>query len=469
MRLWRYPAAAGIVALSAAASFLLNGVVHRAGQSMVYLTGVMVTALTLGARPAYLSAVLAFILYNYYFLEPYFNVGLSSADDFLTLAYFLGVAILTGGLAGRLRDQSNRNALRARATAALFDASRRLSSTSDENAMREHLVAHIALAAKGAAAMRDDERLWSHPDPTAQWPDAGASEPPRWQTRPIEADDVDLGQVAWRTASDERQDPERDRLIEVLVDLGAAAILRARLSAAQAESEAAAKTEQLRTALLSSISHDLRTPLAAILASATSLKTFGPQFSPDVRQDLVDTIEEEAERLNQFVANLLSMTKLESGALCLEVQGFDAAEVVNRAADRIEKTRRREVRRIGAEALTAQGDPILLEQALGNVLENAARYSAADCPISIRCGRQRDRVLISVEDSGPGVPERELERIFDKFYRSAPSSGVSQGTGLGLSIAKGLLEAMNGSISAENRTGGLGLRVSLTIPASAHA
>jgi two-component system sensor histidine kinase KdpD len=468
MRLWRYPAAAGIVLVSAVVAALLYHVVDPTGEAMVFLTGVLVSAVTLGAAPAYFAAVLAFVIYNYYLTEPKYTFQLNSPEDFLALGFFLGVAMLTGGLAGRLRDQSRRNALRARATGALFEASRRLSSTTDEDVMRQHLVAHIALAAKGHAALRDGDRVWSHP-PLVASPFAGDPQDTGWRARSIEADGADLGQVAWRTAADERPDPERDRLIEVLIDLGAAAIARARLSAAQADSAAAAKTEQLRTALLASISHDLRTPLAAILASATSLKTFGAQFSPHVRDDLVDTIEEEAERLNQFVANLLSMTKLESGALSLEMQGFDAAEVVNRAADRIEKIRHREVRRIGADALTAQGDPILLEQALGNVLENAARYSAADCPISIRCGRQEDRVLITVEDFGPGVPERELERIFDKFYRSAPASGISQGTGLGLSIAKGLLEAMNGSIRAENRHGGLGLKVSLMIPAPIHA
>jgi two-component system sensor histidine kinase KdpD len=470
MRLWRYPAAGGIVLASALVSALLYGIIDIAGQSMVFLAGVLITAVTLGAAPAYFAAVFAFIIYNYYLVEPRYVLILDSPEDVLALIFFLGVAVLTGGLAGRLRDQSRRNTLRAQATGALFEASRRLSAATDEDAMRQHLVAHIALAAKGPAALRDRDRVWSHPPGMAPPPfnDGPGETAPGWRVRAIDAEGADLGLVAWKAEADERDDPERDRLINVLVDLGAAAIARARLSAAQADSAAAAKTEQLRTSLLASISHDLRTPLAAILASATSLKTFGPQFSPAIRDDLVSTIEEEAERLNQFVANLLSMTKLESGALSLELQGFDAAEVVNRAADRIQKSRHREVRRIGAEALSAEGDPILLEQALGNVLENAARYSTADCPISIRCARRADRVWITVEDFGPGVPEPELDRIFDKFYRAAPSSGFSQGTGLGLSIAKGLLEAMNGSIRAENRKGGLGLKVSLAIPAPAH-
>jgi two-component system sensor histidine kinase KdpD len=467
-RIWRYPAAAGIVLLAALIAYLLHQLVGAAALSMLFLAGVLITAVTLGAAPAYFAAVFAFLIYNYYLMEPRRTFQLASLEDFLSFGVFLGVAILIGGLAGRLRDQSRRNVLRARATTALFDASRRLSSVTDEDAMRRDLVFHIALTARGPAAVTDGQRLWRHPPSNLPSPFTdGAAE--GWRIRAIDADGTELGHAAWRAEADEREDPERDGLISVMIDLGAAAIARARLAHAQADLQAAAKTEQLRTALLSSISHDLRTPLAAILASASSLRAFGAQFSPAVRDDLVSTIEEEAERLNQFVANLLSMTKLESGALALERQVFDAAEVVHRAADRLEKTRHRAVERIGAEALVAEGDPILLEQALGNVLENAARYSSAECPISIRCRRKGDGVWIEVEDFGPGVPDRDLERIFDKFYRSPPSSnGVSQGTGLGLSIAKGMLEAMNGSIHAENRRGGLGLRVSLALPSPDH-
>lgn len=469
MRLWRYPAAAGIVLLSALLVALLYRVFDATGLSMVLLAGVLVSAVALGSGPGYFGALLAFLLYNYYLSEPRFTLVMARPEDYLVLFVFLGVAVLTGALAGRLRDEAQRNQLRARATTALFEASRSLSSTTHADAMRQQLVEHIAMAAKGEARLTDGERTWLYPAPEAKTREAGARlQEGGWRAQPMIADGVDLGMAGWRNPSDERMDPERDRLISVLIDLGAAAILRARSAAVQADLMAAAKTEQLRTALLSSISHDLRTPLAAILASATSLRTFGDQFAPEVSADLIATIEEEAERLNRFVGNLLSMTRLESGALSLERQTFDAAEVINRAVGRVERRRRRPVERDGVAPVAAEGDPILLEQALDNVLENAARYSPPAGSISVRCAQRGRRLEIEIDDEGPGVPDEDLERIFDKFYRSPASSGGSQGTGLGLSIARGLLEAMNGDIHAENKPEG-GLKIRLRILVSEHA
>jgi two-component system sensor histidine kinase KdpD len=468
VRLWRYPAAAGIVLLSALLVALLYRVFDITGLSMVFLAGVLISAVALGSGPGYFSALFAFVLYNYYLSEPRFTLAMARPEDYLVLGVFLGVAVLTGGLAGRLRDEARRNKLRARATAALFEASRGLSSTPHADAIRQQLVEHIAMAARGEARLTDGGQTWFHPAPLNAAEAAESWRPEEgWRAQPVTAEGVDLGLAGWRNPGDERIDPERDRLISVLIDLGAAAILRARSSTVQADLVATARTEQLRTALLSSISHDLRTPLAAILASATSLKTFGDQFTPEVCADLIATIEEEAERLNRFVGNLLSMTRLESGALSLERQTFDAAEVINRAVGRIERRRHRPVERAGLAPVAAEGDPILLEQALDNVLENAARYSPPAGAICVRCVRRADRLEIDIDDEGPGVPDDDLERIFDKFYRSPASSGASQGTGLGLSIARGLLEAMNGDILAQNKPDG-GLNIRLRIPVSEH-
>ncbi|MEI9889253.1 MAG: DUF4118 domain-containing protein [Caulobacteraceae bacterium] len=347
LRLWRYPAAAGIVLMSTLASALFYGLLDIAGQAMVYLTGVLVAAVTLGAAPAYFAAILAFAIYNYYLVEPRFILQLDSTEDFLAFGFFLGVAMLTGGWragSGTTPGATSCGPARPGPCSRPAGGSPRPPTRTSCASIWWNTSPWRRKARPPSAT---GERGWRHPAdiPAPPFPAGPGDTPDGWRIREVEADGADLGLVAWRTAADERDDPERDRLISVLIDLGAAAIARARLAAVQSDLVATAKTEQLRNALLASISHDLRTPLAAILASATSLRTFGPQFSPDVRDDLMSTIEEEAERLNQFVANLLSMTKLESGALSLERQVFDAAEVVNRAADRIEKSRRREVRR----------------------------------------------------------------------------------------------------------------------------
>ncbi len=431
---------------------------------MVFLASVLVTAVTQGAYPAFFSAILAFAIYNFYLVEPRFTFSLASPEDVLTLLMFLAVALLTGGIAGRLRDEAERNRLRARATSALFEASRQLSSADDEAAVRQLVVEHMAAAAKGEATMIDQSRVWSFP-PTPSLSAPASSDFARdgWRVRDVIADGTHLGIAAWRE-TEPGPDADSERLIHVLIDLGAAAILRARLAVERSEVAAAVRTEQLRNALLSSISHDLRTPLAAILASASSLKAFGGQFPAEVREDLATTIEEEAERLNRFVANLLSMTKLESNALVLETQTFAAAEVANRAADHVGRLGYIVERELEGSAMI-DGDPILLDQALSNVLENAARYGREGGTIVVSVRETTTSVLIEVADCGPGVPETDQDRIFEKFYRSPGSAGASQGTGLGLSIARGLVEAMGGSIGAADRVDGKsGLVVRISFP-----
>jgi K+-sensing histidine kinase KdpD len=471
--LWRYGAAFGIIGLALLIAEGFYRVFDTTRLSMVFLAGILVSAVTLGANAGYFAAALAFVVYNIYLVEPRFTFEFGSAEDFLVLVVFLAVAVLTGGLAGRLRDEAQRNKLRAHAMGALFEASRELSSASDESAVRGRIVRHIAEAARGQAFLWDQDVIWSAPEetvvPSALLGDVLAAsqtvQPTEtltitvgdWRARIMQADGTSLGVAAWRAGADavaaENGSAPDYRLINVLVDLGAAAIMRARLSAARSEVEALARTEQLRNALLSSISHDLRTPLAAILASASSLKDFGEKFTPNVRNDLVTTIQEEAERLNRFVANLLSMTKLESGALDLDRQVFDAAEVLNRVVRRFERAGRLIGHDLGRVPLIITADPILLEQALGNILENAVRYSPHDALIMVRGAEVGGTVLIEVEDFGPGVPTDDLKRIFEKFYRS-PGAGNTQGTGLGLSIARGLIEAMNGVVSARARPDG---------------
>lgn len=299
---------------------------------MVFLAGVLVTAVTLGSGPAYFAAALAFLVYNIYLVEPRFSFQLVSPEDILLLIVFAAVAILTGRLAGRVRDEMRRAESRARTAATLFEASQDVSALDTEAAIRDRLAGHIARAATGAALVwdqtgsafstsdappPDDLRALARSWPSLE-PSRRALEFGDWRVRPLRANGEDLGAAAWRITERTGSEVE-EQLIAVLVELGAAAIARARLSGVRAEVQAAARTEQLRNALLSSISHDLRTPLAAILASASSLREFGDRFSPAVQSDLVQTIEEEADRLNRYVANLLNMTKLESGALTLDL------------------------------------------------------------------------------------------------------------------------------------------------------
>lgn len=486
VRGWRrYPAAFLVVVASTGVAEMLYRTLETTRLSMIFLAGVLVAAVWLGSGPAYFAAGLAFVVYNFYLCEPRFTLVFAGPEDVIILTVFLIVAMLTGGLAGRVRDEARRAQARARTTAALLEASRDFAATTDEAEIRERLARRLAEAAKGDAVIWDGEQAVLSSEqvdpPRMLLNDAlllarrarstvpVTLETASWRARALRSAEALLGVAAWRAHEGETPEAEEMQLVSVLVDQGATAIVRARLATAQAEMQASARTEQLRNALLSSISHDLRTPLAAILASASSLKEFGDRFPPEVRADLTDTIQEEAERLNLFVANLLSMTRLEGGGLRPKSTPFNVVEVVDQLMARMESRRGgRILARDAAEGdLTALGDPVLLEQALGNVIENALRFSPDGSTVRVGLAGG-DCVRIQVTDEGPGVPEAELERIFEKFFRSA-GSRETPGTGLGLSIARGLVEATGGHVRARLRTDRSGLVVAVDLPRAENA
>jgi two-component system sensor histidine kinase KdpD len=474
-----YAAAFAIVAASTLVSELLYRTFDTNRLSMVFLAGVLITAATLGSGPAYFAAALAFTIYNVYLAEPRFTLQLASAEDVLVLLVFAAVAVLTGRLTGRVRDEVERAEARARTANALFEASRDLSVREDEGALCENLARHVAIAAKGEALIWDASGevygLGAVAAPSLAearaLAQASIGSPAHarldgWRYRPLFADGQDLGLAGWRSG-DRFVGGDEEQLIAVLVDLGAAAVSRARLARAGAEVQASARTEQLRNALLSSISHDLRTPLAAILASASSLREFGEAFSPEVRDDLVATIEEEADRLNRFVANLLNMTKLESGALSLELVRVELGEVMDRLARRVSpRLGGRVLEAHVAPGLSALGEPLFLEQALANVLENAVRFTPAHSTIRILAQAVGSEVWIEITDEGPGLPPEDLPVIFDKFFRSATTAPELQGTGLGLSITQGLIMAMNGAVDAKPGPDRRGLTIQVVLPSA---
>ncbi|MDZ4372505.1 MAG: DUF4118 domain-containing protein [Phenylobacterium sp.] len=477
----RYALAAVFVALSTLAAEIMFRTSENPRLSMAFLAGVLVTAYALGSGPAYLAAGLAFLSYNFYLTEPRFTFSFES-EDFLTLAVFLAVAMLTGNLTGRVRDQAARAEARARTTDVLFRATHEFSALSDEAVIQEKLAQHLATAARGEAFVRagDEVRAWPHdPAPPGQVLDAAVAlqQAPgdtawsvgegEWVVRTLRTGGQSLGVAAWRSTAQTAPNPDERTLLEILADAGAAALARARLNAARAEAEARAKTEDLRDALLSSISHDLRTPLAAILASASSLEQFGESFQPEVRGDLAATIREEAERLDAFVANLLHMSRVESGALAVQFTPFSLAEVIVRTVERRARVLGGRTRVLTPPDLAeGLGDPVLFELALGNVVENALRHTPSDTPVEVRAWRDEAYVIVEVADWGPGVQPTETDRIFEKFVRGAGATG-RPGVGLGLSIARGLVEAMSGAVSARNRAApDTGLIVTFRIPAA---
>jgi two-component system sensor histidine kinase KdpD len=229
------------------------------------------------------------------------------------------------------------------------------------------------------------------------------------------------------------------------------------------------ETERLRSALLTSISHDLKTPLAAVLGSAGTLRDLSTNLTDGQKADLLGTIIDESERLNRFIANLLDMTKLESGAVVPNLALHDLGEIVGsalRRAARILAQHEVEVE-IAADLPMLELDAVLFEQVLFNLLDNAAKYAPARTTIRIRSWREVDTVCLQVIDEGSGIPAAELEHIFDKFYRAQKGDQVRAGTGLGLAISRGFVEAMKGTIVAANRTDHHGAVFSIRLPVPA--
>jgi two-component system sensor histidine kinase KdpD len=260
--------------------------------------------------------------------------------------------------------------------------------------------------------------------------------------------------------------PDGRRLLDALADQAALAIERITLAEAIDRARVMAETERLRAALLTSISHDLRTPLATIIGSLTSLRSFGKSYDDATRDELMAAVQAEAERLNRFIGNLLDMTRLESGAIDLKPELTDLGEIIGTALERAAKllaAHRVEIE-IAPDLPMLRTDYLLLEQALFNLLDNAAKYAPPGTRVLIRVRRDGGSVVIEISDEGPGIPPQELERIFDKFYRVHAQDRQRAGTGLGLAICRGFIEALGGRISAANLGGGHGAVFTIRLP-----
>jgi two-component system sensor histidine kinase KdpD len=252
--------------------------------------------------------------------------------------------------------------------------------------------------------------------------------------------------------------------LELLSELAAASLARFRTRQAQLRIEAEKEAGRLRQALLSSISHDFRSPLAAIIGSSTTLLEYGDQFTSDVQKDLLSNIHQEGERLNSFVTNLLSMTQLQAGVIQPRKERVQVSEVLAGALKRLELHTGglAEIRVNGDCQVTA--DPLLLEQALYNILDNARKYGEPALGVDFSCSSNGENCTITIADRGSGLSSEDRAGMFDEFY-FAKKTGRSQGTGLGLSIARGFIEAMGGQVAAHPREDGMsGLEIQINLP-----
>lgn len=487
---WRgYAVGAVFIAVATLAAWGLDVAFDRVDLGMIFLAAVLAAGVLHGLRPALAAATVAFFVYNYLFLEPRYSLAIGAPTDFITLVVFWAVALASGGLAGRVRDQALGSQRRAAAVATLLSASRTLSAATGQDAVARALAEQVAAAAGGRSLVllpQGEEIAPFAGAPNLETLDAAQMAAARWAWEKGEAAGFGTGtlpQVRWtfwplegvraRTgvagveAGASPPGSDLERLVLALLEQGAVALERSQLASEAVEAETLRRADRFRSAMMNSVSHDLRTPLSTVLGASTTLIDYGDKLTKPVRQDLAISIREEAERLNRYVANLLDMTRIEAGALRLRADWIDARDVLNAAADRV-------ARRLGGRSLSrdypgdlslVQADASLLEQVIVNVLENAIAYSPPDARIEMAAYEDRANVVISIEDEGRGIPPSELERVFDKFRRMEEPSDRSQGAGLGLSIAKGFIDALGGRIAAASPIHeGKGTRILISLP-----
>lgn len=465
--------ALGFVTLTALIGKGIDLFVDLPNISLLFLLAVLGASVVGGYAAAFLAAALSALAYNFFFIDPIHTFTIAAPHEVFALFIFLAVAMIAGGFASRIREQAEVARYRATALQSLYDFSRKLASTAKgedaiwlavsrlQASLKRRVV--LLLPRKGdlavAAAWPPDTELdvtdltaarWTHDKREPAGHGTGTLPNSRFEFRPLLGPHGIVG-VCGIEHSGERLDLNAERSLTAILDQTAIALDRARLADETVEQAARLEGERYREALLSSISHDLRTPLATITGAVTGLRELGERMTPENRDDLLQSIEEESGRMSRFVANLLDMTRIEAGTLKPKQDWVDIADVVQSA---VERTRKHALGRsietgIAADLPLIRGDSVLIGQVLFNLLDNAVKYGG-DEPVNVYARRDGKDVLISVTDHGKGIPPEDLDRIFEKFYRRGKPDGRSPGTGLGLSIARGFVEAMGGRIHAES-------------------
>lgn len=515
---WRIPGrwwggyALALVGVALATVFigLVLGRVQMANISMLYLIAVLAAAVAFGSGPAILASVAAFLAFDWFFVKPYFSITVADPDEWLTLLLFLLTAFVTGQLAAAQRQRAREAQEREREAVVLYDVTRIMSEPDLDQALRTvatRLCDELGLVAvvidltdrvlpavhtavgdpQAIRSIQSRNAVASHilsdgPAPSAR----SRGRPGTWRrivppsrTRP--RSDAKLYRVT--VAGTEQRagtlsliqssaspgfGPSDDRLLSAVgVQLGLA-VERARLRREATEAEIFRRADELKTALLNAVSHDLRTPLASIITAAGSLRQEDVTWTDEDRRDLARDIEQEALRLNRIVGNLLDLSRLEAGGLRPEKSWYDLGALIDDVIGRLRQVTSQHllIVDIPEDLPPVPLDYVAIDQVVSNLIENAVRYTPLSTEIRITARRAGPAVRVEVADRGPGIPPAALPRLFEPFFRIATAAPGWRGTGLGLAVAKGLIEAHGGVIWVENRPDG-GACFGFTLPLDA--
>ncbi|EME69451.1 osmosensitive K+ channel histidine kinase [Paramagnetospirillum caucaseum] len=468
------------IAMAAAAAatglgFAIDIWLPVASISVAYLLAVMVVAMKAGLRPAILASVAGFVAFNFFFTEPRFSFAVSDTQNILTLLFFLIAAFIVSNMASRLRAQIQTTRESARRTGNLYDFGRKVTAAATLDDVLWAVVHHVANTIRGrslvllpsgnglaiAAGYPPEDQLDDKSNAAAEWAwvqgkpaGRGTATLPAslWLFLPLKTSRSPVGILGVQMTEDaDMPSPEQMRLLETLTDQAAVAIERTTLVSDIEAARVATERERLRSALLSSLSHDLRTPLVSIMGAASSIISYDEALDAASRRDLAQTIQDEAERLNRFVQNLLDMTKLGAGAMKPRVDWSDLRDIVGAAVQRSSHLASRHAIKvdIAGDVPLLCVDAVLMEQVFFNLIDNACKYAPAGTPVKVWAMRTPEHVTIEVADQGPGIPPEDREKVFDMFYRVGQTDSQAAGTGLGLAICRGIVEAHGGVIHAE--------------------
>ncbi|MCH7292080.1 sensor histidine kinase KdpD [Acinetobacter sp. ANC 3926] len=471
-----------IVLLGLIAATVSDHFIGYSELALIFVVTVLVVAMRARMLITILSVVICFLLYNYFFIEPRFTLRISAERGVITIVIFIASALLVGRLANQLRAQVL--SLRAANSVSLQmqELERKLSSCVDIeqvlNIAKQHLESSLNATVWlriGTQELGDSSLLNEKDQIAANWTQKNAKPCGRftntltqseWWFNPLNLVGG-YGVIALRfNQKTEIISFEQQRLAELMIDDIAQTTSRVQLSLQLENSRVVAETEKLRSALLSSVSHDLRSPLAAMIGSADSLKYYGEQMSADDRESLLDTIHVEGERLDRYIQNLLDMTRLGHQGLSLSRDWIGVEELIGSATQRLKRYQPKVTIDVAMTDDLPQlhVHPALIEQAIFNVLENAAKFSPDDVPIEVRIRQQDQFLQIDIIDQGIGIPEDEREQIFDMFYTMQRGDRGKTGTGLGLTIVKAIIGAHMGSIEALAGTYGHGTLIRIRLP-----
>ena len=511
VRWFGYAAALVAVSLGGFAMWLLLGRTHIANVSMLYLIAVLATAVAFGRGPAILASVAAFLTFDFFFVEPYYTFAVTDPEEWIALLVFLATAVITGQLAADQRRRAEEAMQREREAVVLYDIVRLMSGPDlgrALDAIAERLRQELQLTAVAievidsarldvtraeagdpevlrllpASAAVPAQLLHEGPAPTAlqrgkpgRWVGVVPPRPPgeprripsdRFHLVPVKVEGQRAGTIVLvRAPEGPRFTAVDDRLLSAVAAQVGQALERVRLRREATEAEVLRRADELKTALLNAVSHDLRTPLASIIASAGSLRQRDVAWTGEEQEEFAEAIEEEALRLNQIVGNLLDLSRMEGGTLKPEKGWYDLGALVDDVLGRLRPltAQHRIVVSIPDDLPPVLLDYVEIDQVLSNLIENATKHTGTGTEIRVSARRNDDEVQVEVADRGLGVPPAALPHLFEPFYRVGAQRPRPKGTGLGLAVAKGLVEAHGGRIWAEKRPDG-GVRFVFTLP-----